>query len=126
MASQQQPNVFPPPSTPIPVPVPEHSSVWDRITTWASENKAVVYTIAGVTVAVAAGGVIYYSTNSVSAPPRLVNSPLLCFSRACICFEHSRSRLLKVETNNHHFRRPDTQRLVAQAIEEGEEEAQGG
>lgn len=58
---------FIPPSTPIPVPVqiPAESSIWDRISSWVSENKAVVYTIAGVTVAVAAGGVIYYSSNSV-------------------------------------------------------------
>lgn len=69
MASQQQQPVFPPPSTPIPVQLPADSSVWDRISTWVSEHKAVVYTIAGVTVAVAAGGVVYYSTNSVSSHP---------------------------------------------------------
>lgn len=66
MASQQpQQPIFPPPSTGIPVQIPADSSVWDRISTWVSEHKAVVYTIAGVTVAVAAGGVVYYSTNSV-------------------------------------------------------------
>lgn len=41
------------------------SSVWDRITTWASENKAVVYTIAGVAVVVTGAGVAYYLTDSV-------------------------------------------------------------
>ena len=41
------------------------SSVWDRITTWASENKAVVYTIAGVAVIVTGAGVAYYLTDSV-------------------------------------------------------------
>lgn len=61
-ASQPQQPLFPPPSTPIPVEIPADSSVWDRISTWVSEHKAVVYTIAGVTVAVAAGGIIYYST----------------------------------------------------------------
>lgn len=67
MASQQpQQPIFPPPSTAIPVQIPADSSVWDRISSWVSEHKAVVYTIAGVTVAVAAGGVVYYSTNSVS------------------------------------------------------------
>jgi import receptor subunit TOM70 len=40
------------------------SSVWDRISTWYSENKVVAWTIAGVTV-VAAGGTIYY----LSRPP---------------------------------------------------------
>lgn len=41
------------------------SSVWERISTWASENKAVVYTIAGVAIVVSAGGVAYYLTDSV-------------------------------------------------------------
>jgi import receptor subunit TOM70 len=41
------------------------SSLWDRISTWASENKAVVYTIAGVAVVVTGAGVAYYLTDSV-------------------------------------------------------------
>lgn len=41
------------------------SSVWDRISAWASENKAVVYTIAGVAVVVTGAGVAYYLTDSV-------------------------------------------------------------
>lgn len=66
MAATQasQPTLIPP-STPIPVQIPADSSVWDRISSWVSENKAIVYTIAGVTVAVAAGGVVYYSSTSV-------------------------------------------------------------
>jgi import receptor subunit TOM70 len=40
------------------------SSLWDRITTWASEHKAIVYTIAGVTLVVTAAGVVYYVTDS--------------------------------------------------------------
>ena len=52
-----------PPSKGIPVPTAD-PSVWDRITTWASEHKAVVYTIAGVTVVVAGAGVFYYVNNS--------------------------------------------------------------
>ncbi|TVY91660.1 Mitochondrial import receptor subunit [Lachnellula willkommii] len=40
------------------------NSVWDRISTWASENKAVVYTIAGVAVVVTGAGVAYYLTDS--------------------------------------------------------------
>ncbi|KAF3760559.1 hypothetical protein M406DRAFT_295911 [Cryphonectria parasitica EP155] len=73
MASQQQAPTFPPSSKGIPVQLPADSSVWDRISTWVSEHKAVVYTIAGVTVAVAAGGVVYYSTNSKpnDATPKL-------------------------------------------------------
>ena len=38
--------------------------LWDRITTWASENKAVVYTIAGVAVVVSGAGVIYYLSDT--------------------------------------------------------------
>ena len=55
----------------VPVPDPDFalstppSSVWDRISTWASENKAVVYTIAGVAVVVTGAGVAYYLTDSV-------------------------------------------------------------
>merc|ERR1711939_192280 len=40
------------------------SSVWERISTWASENKAVVYAIAGVAVVVSGAGVAYYLTDS--------------------------------------------------------------
>lgn len=41
------------------------STVWDRISSWASENKAVVYTIAGVAVVVTGAGVAYYLIDSV-------------------------------------------------------------
>ncbi|KAK7535167.1 mitochondrial precursor proteins import receptor [Phyllosticta citribraziliensis] len=46
------------------------ASLWDRISTWASEHKAVVYTIAGVTVLVTGAGAVYYFTsdNSSSKP----------------------------------------------------------
>lgn len=43
------------------------SSFWDRISTWASENKAVVYTVAGVTLVVTGAGAVYYFSGS-SAP----------------------------------------------------------
>ncbi|KAI3326726.1 mitochondrial precursor protein [Xylariaceae sp. AK1471] len=43
-----------------PIAVPVESSVWDRFTNWASENKALVYTIAGVAVVVTGAGVVYY------------------------------------------------------------------
>lgn len=39
-------------------------SVWDRLSTWASENKALVYTIAGVAVVVTGAGAVYYLTDS--------------------------------------------------------------
>ncbi|KAI0910025.1 mitochondrial import receptor subunit tom-70 [Ustulina deusta] len=58
-----------------PIAVPVESSVWDRFTNWASENKALVYTIAGVAVVVTGAGVVYYLNGDVqskgSAQPRL-------------------------------------------------------
>jgi hypothetical protein len=49
------------------------SSFWDRASTWASENKALVYTIAGVAVVVTGAGVVYYlqesSRQDKDAPP---------------------------------------------------------
>lgn len=38
--------------------------LWDRISQWASENKAVVYTIAGVAVVISGAGVVYYLSDS--------------------------------------------------------------
>jgi len=43
------------------------SSLWDRASRWASDNKATVYTIAGVTVVVGAGAIYYMS----SSPPKV-------------------------------------------------------
>ena len=43
---------------------PSSLPVWDRLTTWASENKAIVYTIAGVAVVVSGAGVVYYLSDS--------------------------------------------------------------
>ncbi|KAJ5735240.1 uncharacterized protein N7483_000365 [Penicillium malachiteum] len=47
------------------------SSVWDRVSKWVSENKALVYTIAGVAVVVTSAGVVYYLSDSSkpSTPP---------------------------------------------------------
>lgn len=36
------------------------ASLWDRISAWAAEHKAVVYTIAGATVLVTGAGAVYY------------------------------------------------------------------
>ncbi|KAF2427261.1 mitochondrial precursor protein [Tothia fuscella] len=68
------------PSNSLPVPPPQPipfdtsrladagtSSLWERISTWASEHKAVVYTIAGVTVVCTAAGVVYYLSDSSSS-----------------------------------------------------------
>ncbi|KEY73724.1 hypothetical protein S7711_06300 [Stachybotrys chartarum IBT 7711] len=56
------------PGQPTVVPVEPSSGLWDRVTSWASENKAVVYTIAGVAVVVTGAGVVYYLNNSDSKP----------------------------------------------------------
>ncbi|PNH34326.1 hypothetical protein BJF96_g2578 [Verticillium dahliae] len=64
--SNPLPSVPPMATRPVAVPV-ESSSVWDRISTWASENKTVVYTIAGVAVVFTGAGVFYY-LNSDSQP----------------------------------------------------------
>ena len=42
--------------------------LWDRLSTWASENKAVVYTIAGVAVVISGAGVVYYLSDSRKKP----------------------------------------------------------
>ncbi len=38
--------------------------LWDRLSTWASENKTIVYTIAGIAVVVTGAGVVYYTKDS--------------------------------------------------------------
>ena len=38
------------------------------MTTWASENKSVVYTIAGVTIVVTGAGIVYYISSSSQSP----------------------------------------------------------
>lgn len=45
------------------------SSIWDRISNWVSENKAVVYTVAGIAVVVTGGTVYYLSTSSKPQEP---------------------------------------------------------
>jgi import receptor subunit TOM70 len=51
---------------PVAIPASETSSFFDRISNWASENKGVVYTIAGITLVVGAGGAVYYFSNDSS------------------------------------------------------------
>ncbi|KAK5987555.1 Mitochondrial import receptor subunit tom70 [Cladobotryum mycophilum] len=61
-----------PPGRPTAIAVDATSSTWDRISSWVSENKAAVYTIAGVAVVVTGAGVVYYlnsdSTSTSNAP----------------------------------------------------------
>ena len=40
------------------------SLIWDRISNWVSENKAIAYTIAGTVVVVTGAGIVYYVTDS--------------------------------------------------------------
>lgn len=58
------PAAFPSIPQATPVTVPADSSLWDRISTWASDNKAIVYTIAGVAVVITGAGAVYYIRNS--------------------------------------------------------------
>jgi import receptor subunit TOM70 len=53
---------------PVDTPLSASSSapIWDRISNWAAEHKAVVYTIAGATLVVTAAGVFYYISESRS------------------------------------------------------------
>lgn len=51
------------------------SSLWDRLSTWASENKAVVYTIAGVTLVVTAAGIYYYTSDASVPKPASKKKP---------------------------------------------------
>ncbi|KAL5333369.1 hypothetical protein BJX70DRAFT_381260 [Aspergillus crustosus] len=46
------------------LPSSSTTSVWDRISKWVSENKALVYTVAGVAVVVTSAGVVYYLSDS--------------------------------------------------------------
>ena len=39
-------------------------TLWERLSIWASENKAVVYAIAGIAVVVSGAGVAYYISES--------------------------------------------------------------
>ena len=43
-------------------------SLWDRVSLWASENKTVVYSIAGVAVVITGAGVVYYLSDSRKPP----------------------------------------------------------
>jgi mitochondrial import receptor subunit TOM70 len=48
----------------VPPPGSSSTPLWDRVSAWASENKAVVYTIAGTAVVITGAGVVYYLSES--------------------------------------------------------------
>lgn len=60
---------MPPAAPPFSLPIPQatlstaDSSMWDRVSTWVSENKAIVYTVAGVAVVITGAGAVYYLRN---------------------------------------------------------------
>jgi mitochondrial import receptor subunit TOM70 len=66
-----------PPPNPVLLSAPSSTpsdSFWNRISNWASENKAVVYTIAGVTLIVTGAGVYYYLSTDKSSKPAQTSS----------------------------------------------------
>lgn len=69
--SNPLPTIPPAAANPAVLRVDAPASTWDRISSWVSENKAVVYTIAGVAVVVTGAGVVYYLNSDsvrISAP----------------------------------------------------------
>ena len=47
--------------------VSSSSSLWDRVSTWASDNKVAAYTIAGTVVIITTAGVVYFLSDSKRA-----------------------------------------------------------
>ncbi|KAK2029329.1 import receptor [Colletotrichum zoysiae] len=71
--SNPLPSVPPMASPPTVIPVDSSSGLWERITTWAADNKAIVYTAAGVAVVATGAGVIYFlnSDSKNDSTPKL-------------------------------------------------------
>lgn len=67
MAAPSPPAAFPVTAIPIP-PASAAPSLWDKISTWAAEHKAVVYTLATVTVVATGAGIYYISTADGGRP----------------------------------------------------------
>lgn len=61
------------PGQPTAIPVDSSSGLWDRVSSWVSENKAVVYTIAGVAVVVTGAGAVYYLTSDAVRQSRFTS-----------------------------------------------------
>ena len=59
----------PPVVTHVETAASSSSSVWDRFSKWASENKALVYTVAGIAVVVTSAGVVYYLSDTGKPAP---------------------------------------------------------
>lgn len=101
-------NPMPPMPSPRPTAIPvdtSSSGVWDRLSSWVSENKAVVYTIAGVAVVVTGAGVVYYlNGDSVSLPSPLLSG--LDRNSNCTILLYA-PRIL--ESNTHARFRPQSQ-----------------
>ena len=111
-----------PPGRPAAIPVPASSGLWDRLSNWVSENKAVVYTIAGVAVVVTGAGVVYYLSDSVR-PARLSVLRGRLVRRAVATTLGSLPQTLSLIR----FIRftEDQRRLISKAQQEGEAEAKG-
>lgn len=45
------------------------NGLWDRLSSWASRNKAFVYSVAGIAVVVTGAGAIYYLNSSANDQP---------------------------------------------------------
>ena len=118
-----------PPGNPTAIPVDPSSGVWDRITNWVSENKAVVYTIAGVSVVVTGAGIVYYLSDVCLVNPASTLLLLLlpptswCGQAGCGIEPFPRHDESQTDVPPQSL---VLQRHIPQAQQEGEEKAQGG
>ncbi|KKA29392.1 hypothetical protein TD95_003861 [Thielaviopsis punctulata] len=69
--SLPSPSSAPPLRPVLSIPASQAPSIWDRISSWVSENKVAVYTIAGVVVVVTGAGIVYYNSTSDPKPAKL-------------------------------------------------------
>lgn len=113
--------------------MPAESSVWDRISTWVSENKAVVYTIAGVTVVVAGATVYYYTSDNSVRHPALIALVASGAPATKLCSHGAASSSLTLIPRAGYITDclsylylEAKRRCAAKTEQEGEEEAQGG
>lgn len=95
--SSQFPPIPPIKPTPV-VAIPSEPGLWDRISTWASENKAAVYTIAGVSVLVTGAGIYYINSGPVCCEATRATGASVCPS-FLYNFAHSRHLLIICESH---------------------------
>jgi hypothetical protein len=114
------------PGQPTYVPVDSSSGLWERLTHWASENKTVVYTIAGVGIAVTGAGVIYYLNDNVCA---IATVSILMMSdisagtlRLCVGYHCTNN---EQTLTNFQLETAERQRHNTKVEQEGEEKAKG-